>query len=108
MEGRGKERKAAAKRKRADTDSDLQGPAVQGSSYQQNEPARKEIRYEKRYNDGGAYTFWGPPFTETGEDMNGPDYKMFYFDETTSQMLPVPRGFSADLVGPSENEDVFS
>ncbi len=42
--------------------------------------------------------------------MNGPDYRMFYFDETTSQMLPVPRGFSAKIgqrEGEGEDEEDF-
>lgn len=103
-----KKEKAAGKRKRADT---IEEPG--GSSSSSKAPARKEIRYEKRYttdngDDDGAFTFWGPPFTETGEDMNGRDYRMFYFDETTSQMLPVPRGFSAELDGSNEEEDPFA
>lgn len=87
-----------AKRKRSDTVA-----SDTSDGYQANEepPAKKKVFYKKKFHGGGGATFSGLPMR--ADDGNTPahwDYDLFYFCDSKTQWLPVPRGFTAD-----EDED---
>ncbi|KAH7918824.1 hypothetical protein BV22DRAFT_986080, partial [Leucogyrophana mollusca] len=75
-----------AKRKRSDTESQV--AAV---------PEVKRVDYKRRFNDGGANRFVGPPM-ELGDNHDpkavaGLDYEIWYLCEARNDWFLVPRGY---------------
>ncbi|KIJ21121.1 hypothetical protein PAXINDRAFT_6893 [Paxillus involutus ATCC 200175] len=92
-----------AKRKRSDT---ITATGTGSPFTSPDRPARKRVSYEKRYHDGGASRFSGPPMTVDEDDGLGDgvgtkDYTVFYRSNVHQQWLPVPHGFVVD-----EEEDL--
>ena len=55
--------------------------------------ANKKVRYERRYGDGGAWTFCGPPLVPGDQVLPNGD-SFYFYSPTHKAMLPVPRGFT--------------
>jgi hypothetical protein len=51
------------------------------------------VRYEMRYPEGGATTWFGDPMTSEGSTPD--DRITFYYNDALKAMVPVPGGYSA-------------
>ncbi|KIK91253.1 hypothetical protein PAXRUDRAFT_149910 [Paxillus rubicundulus Ve08.2h10] len=92
-----------AKRKHSDT---ITATGMGSPFTSPDRPVRKRVSYEKRYHDGSASHFSGPPMTMDRDDGSGDgvgtkDYTIFYCSDVHQQWLPVPHGFVVD-----EEEDL--
>lgn len=92
-----------AKRKR-DSDND-HGTGMSSANRPRASPVppNEAMRYERRYTDGGACTFWGPVLAPG--DQTDSDRETTYLCPIRHEMLPIPLGF---VVGVSSEDDVFS
>ena len=54
----------------------------------------KRVRFEKRFHDGGGFTFHAPEGSMVpGQASQSNDYDTYYYCEARKDMVPVPTGF---------------
>lgn len=89
-----------AKRKRATNDTGHTAPPAIVPSGDTTPPGKK-VHFEKRYNDGGCYRFYGPKIIE-GDFTPSADAQWFYFCRARDAMVPLPPDHIPILEGGDE------
>ena len=66
-------------------------------------PPNKKVRYERKWAEGGARTFYGPILVPGKQSLS--DRETSYYCTITKRMVPLPQGYT--LIADEDDEDPF-